>query len=114
MKMLSDREALAKTRKTFLWVTLKDDKMFCETCSKNTSISDKESSFVKAGCSNFDIKALQTHNISHGHKKSSAHQNALLHPGTNPAEKALQVMHEQHFQKLRLFFLTAHSIPKKG
>ena len=105
--MLSDLEASAKTGKTFPWVTLKDGKMFCDTCSNN-SLSDKESWFVKGGCSNFYIKALQTHNLSPGdivtRNLLRTRMRCSIQELANPTEKGLQVMNEQHFHKLKYFF----------
>ena len=62
----------------------------------------------------FHIKASQTQNKSQGHKRSAERQKAMAAPGTNPAEKALQTMNEQHFEKMRILFRVAHSIAKKS
>jgi hypothetical protein len=73
-------------KKSFLWVTL-TNKMFCSTCLNSGTLCDKESKFVKGGCGNFHVKALQTHLASERHKRCAEHQKALTAtPGTNPAE----------------------------
>lgn len=70
---------------------------------------------MKDGCENFHIKALQTHNASEGHKKCVAHQKAVTAtPGTNPAERALQAMNQENFNKMRILFRISHYIAKKG
>lgn len=70
---------------------------------------------MKDGCENFHIKALQTHNASEGHKKCVAHQKAVTAtPGTTPAERALQAMNQENFNKMRILFRISHSIAKKG
>ena len=102
-------------KKSFPWITLKNGKMFCSTCLENNSLCDKQSKFVKDGCENFHIKALQTHGASEAHKKCAAHENAArATPGTNPAERALQVMNQESFNKMRILFRISHSIAKKG
>ena len=103
-------------KKSFPWVTVnKDDKMFCETCVANTNYCEKESKFVKGGCANFHVKSLQTHHKSQGHKRCAEREKAMAAtPGTNPAERALQSMNEQNFNKLRILFRVAHSIAKKN
>ena len=53
---------------SFQWVTLTNGKMFCSTCLNSGTLCDKESKFVKGGCSNFHVKALQTHLTSERHK----------------------------------------------
>ncbi len=102
-------------KKSFPWITLTNGKMFCSTCLENRSLCDKQSKFVKDGCENFHIKALQTHGASKGHKKCVAHQKAVTaKPGTNPAEQALQAMNQENFNKMRILFRISHSIAKKG
>ena len=96
-------------------MTLTNDKMFCSTCLSSGTLCDKESKFVKGGCGNFHIKALQTHLASEHHKRCAEHQKALAAtPGTNPAERALQAMNHQDFEKMRKLFRISHSIAKKG
>ena len=96
--------------KSFPWVKFENNKMFCKTCLKYPRLSDKDSKFVKDGCTNFHVKSLQTPHSSRAHKNATAHENAISRPGENPAEKALQVLNEQHFEKLRILFRIAHSI----
>ena len=101
-------------KKFFPWVTLTNGKMFCSICLGSRSFCDKESKFVKDGCANFHIKALQTHGKSEGHKRCADHQKAAAAPpGTNPAERVLQAMNQQHFNKMRTLFRVSHSIAKK-
>ena len=102
-------------KKSFPWVSLTNGKMFCSICLGSRSFCDKESKFVKDGCANFHIKALQTHGKSEAHKRCADHQKAAAAPpGTNPAEKVLQAMNQQHFNKMRTLFRVSHSIAKKG
>ena len=102
-------------KKSFPWVTLTNDKMFCSTCLSSGMLCDKESKFVKGGCGNFHIKALQTHLASERHKRCAEHQEALAAtPGTNPAERALEAMNHQDFEKMRKLFRISHSVAKKG
>ncbi|CAB4014784.1 Hypothetical predicted protein [Paramuricea clavata] len=87
-------------QKAFPWVRLVNKKMFCDVCTKNKH-ADKSSAFVK-GCDNFHIKSLRKHNTSSGHVKCAANVKALsAEPGTNPAERALRVLHEKEFEKMR-------------
>ena len=89
--------------------------MFCTTCLENKSLCDKQSKFVKDGCENFHIKALRTHGASETHKKCAAHHKAVTaKPGTNPAERALQVMNKENFNKMRILFRISHSIAKQS
>ena len=56
---------------------------------------------MKGGCGgNFHIKVLQTHLASERHKRCAEHQKALAAtPGTNPAERALEAMNHQDYEK---------------
>ena len=102
-------------KKSFPWITLTNGKMFCTICLGNKSLCDKQSKFVKDGCKNFHIKALQTHGASETHKKCAAHHKAVTaKPGTIPAEQALQTMNEKNFNKMRILFRISHSIAKQG
>ena len=109
-----------KTRKfnpswqhAFPWVKLVNHKMFCDICTKDKH-ADKKSTFV-TGSDNFHLKSLRKHSLSKGHancaEKAKAHS---APPGTNPAEKALQVLHEKQFEKMRVLFRVSHSLAKKG
>jgi hypothetical protein len=100
-------------KKSFPWVTL-TNKMFCSTCLNSGMLCDKESKFVKGGCGNFHVKALQTHLASEHHKRCAEHQKALTAtPRTNPAERALEPMNQQDFDKIRKLFRLLHSIAKR-
>ncbi len=65
--------------------------MFGDVCTK-IKHADKSSAFVK-GCDNFHIKLL---------------------PVTNPAERALRVLHEKEFEKMSVMFRVSHSLANNG
>jgi hypothetical protein len=97
----------------FPWVKLVNKKMFCDVCMNNQH-ADKTSTFVK-GSDNFHIQSLRKHVSSKGHIKCVENAKARsAPPGTNPAEKALQVLHEKEFEKMRVLFRVSHSLAKKG
>ena len=101
-------------QKAFSWVKLINNKMFCGVCM-NSKYADNSSNFVKLGCANFHIKSLRKHCQSDGHRQFVANAKACsAPPGTNPAERAIQVLHEKEFEKLRVMFRVSHSLAKKG
>ena len=101
-------------QKAFSWVKLINNKMFCSVCM-NSKYADSLSKFVKLGCTNFHIKSLRKHGQSNGHSKCVANAKACsAPPGTNPAESAIQVLHEKEFEKMRVMFRVSHSLAKKG
>ena len=108
------RKFCVSWKKAFQWVKLAEDrsKMFCEICSLYPSLCDKDSKFVKVGCSNFHIKSLRTHNKSEGHKKCVRHHNAKNSaPSTTAAAKIVQKMESQ---KMRILFRISHALAMKG
>ena len=119
VKMIRQKKA-KQTRKinlswqhAFPWVKLINKKMFCDLCM-NSQHANKMSTFVK-GSDNFHVKSLRKHVLSKGHVKCIANAKARsAQPGTNPAEKALQVLHETGFQKMCVLLRVAHSLAKKG
>ena len=75
--------------------------MFCNVCLLHPNLCDKDSKFVKDGCSNFHIKSLQTHDKSEAHQKCISRVTAKKStPGSTPAEKIIQKMNEIEFQKM--------------
>ena len=77
--------------------------------------ADSLSKFVKLSCTSFHIKSLRKHGQSNGHNKCVANAKACsAPPGTNPAERAIQVLHEKDFEKMRVMFRVSHSLAKKG
>ena len=117
---LNKKAKVKQTRKfnpswqhAFPWVKLVNKKMFCDVCI-NSQQADTTSTFVK-GSDNFHVKSLRKHASSKAHVKCVANAKARSAPlGTNPAEKALQVLHEKEFKKMRVLFRISHSLPKKG
>ncbi|CAB3999784.1 zinc finger 862-like [Paramuricea clavata] len=96
----------------FPWVKLVSKKMFCDVCMNNQH-ADKTSTFVK-GSDNFHVKSLCKHVLSKGHIKCVANAKARsAPPGTNPAKKALQVLHETEFEKMYVLFRVSHSSARK-
>lgn len=101
-------------QKAFSWVKLINNKMFCSVCM-NSKYADSLSKFVKLSCTSFHIKSLRKHGQSNGHSKCVANAKACsAPPGTNPAERAIQVLHEKEFEKMRVMFRVSHSLAKKG
>lgn len=111
------RKFCTSWKKAFTWIKLTDDrsKMFCDVCLLYPNLRDKDSKFVKDGCSNFHIKSLRTHDKSEAHQKCISHDKAKKStPGSTPAEKIIQKMNEIEFQKMQILFRIAHSLAKNG
>ena len=67
------------------------------------------------GCGNFHIKSLRKHSQSDGHCRCVENAKARCAvPGTNPAERALEALHEKEFEKMCVMFRVSHSLAKKG
>ena len=66
------------------------------------------------GCGNFHIKSLRKHSQSDGHCRCVENAKARCAvPGTNPAERALEALHEKEFEKMCVMFRVSHSSEKK-
>ena len=80
--------------------------MFCNECLAYPTLCNKDSKFVKGGCTNFNIKSLQSHNKS---EKYVGHDKAI-----NTWFKMIQKMNEKKSQKMleTCFELLTHQLRK--
>ena len=86
----------------------KDSKMFCLWCcdSNNLKQPNSTSSFATTGCTNFNIGALRSHDISTSHHDVVKACFAKKQPAAAPLARALQIVSEEVQNKVKTLFCT--------
>ncbi|XP_070560509.1 zinc finger protein 862-like isoform X1 [Ptychodera flava] len=100
-------------------------KMFCQVCRsvygplavnrRQPGIPDKYTKYAAGplvtGCTNMKRTVLSGHALSEGHKEAVANiARRTAKPGETEAEKCIQQMNHQVFDRLTILFRTAHAI----
>ncbi|KAK3090549.1 hypothetical protein FSP39_012619 [Pinctada imbricata] len=99
------------------WLEFRDDEgdapspsMICKVCTESGKINE----FVK-GCKSLRLESVKIHESSEAHKHAcEIVSNREKKVGERPAEKAIQQMNSDIFEKLLILFRNAHAIAKKS
>lgn len=114
-----ERKSLNKWQQEFPWLSTDSksdgkERMTCSWCIEFKEVAGK-TSFTEEGSTNIRKEALTKHAKSNGHKRAAAKRQAENAPaGSSQAEKMLQQINKKQFDRLKLLFLNAHAMGKKG
>ncbi|KAG1679027.1 Zinc finger protein 862 [Nymphon striatum] len=97
----------------FTWAVVRDEKLFCDICTKYPSIADTKSTLFQGISSKFKRESLRFHDKSLKHKLCVEKQNADTKPGQSAMSKCIRKIHEQNTEKYEKLMTTAYYVAQE-